>query len=135
MPGPQTPLLATDCVILDAFLRVLLIRRKHPPYQGAFALPGGLVEIGETVEGACRRELLEETGLRVESLRLLGIYSEPSRDPRGHVCSIAYLGRIDSAVPVAGDDAAAVEWVADWKDVTLAFDHGAIIADAIKLAT
>jgi 8-oxo-dGTP diphosphatase len=134
MPPSNTPLLATDCVVIDSAGRVLLIRRKRPPYEGALALPGGLVEIGETVDDACRRELLEETGLEVGSLRLVGVYSEPGRDPRGHVCSVAFLSQIDRAAAVAGDDAASVEWVRDWKRSSLAFDHRKIIDDAVQLA-
>ena len=79
-----------DCVIFDPEGRVLLIRRGQPPYAGAYALPGGFVEIGETVEAACRRERLEETGIEVGALRLVGVYSDPARDPRGHTVSVAY---------------------------------------------
>ena len=65
MPEPKTPLLAADCVVFDGHGRVLLIRPGHPPFAGEYALPGGFVEIGETVEAACRRELKEETGVDV----------------------------------------------------------------------
>ena len=64
MSRPKTPALVADCVVVDAKNRVLLVRRKYPPFKGQFALPGGFVEIGETVENACRRELLEETGVK-----------------------------------------------------------------------
>lgn len=130
MAKPKTPLLAADCVVLDAKGRVLLIRRKHPPFQGAYALPGGFVEVGETVEDACRRELLEETGVKAGRLRLVGVYSDPKRDPRGHTCSAVFLAYAPRARPKAGDDAAAAEWVADWSKVALAFDHAKILADA-----
>ena len=133
MPAPKTPLLATDCVVFDGRGRVLLIRRGHPPFEGQYALPGGFVDIGETVEAACRRELKEETGVDVRDLKLVGVYSDPKRDPRGHTCSVAYLTNVDSAEPVAGDDAAAAEWVADWRSETLAFDHADILADAATL--
>jgi len=69
MPTPKTPLLAADCVVFDARGRVLLIRRGNPPFKGKYALPGGFVEIGETVEDACRRELMEETGGRPAGAR------------------------------------------------------------------
>jgi 8-oxo-dGTP diphosphatase len=133
MPLPRTPALTTDCAVFDAQGRVLLIRRKHPPFEGRYALPGGFVDVGETVEAACRRELKEETGLKVGALKLIGVYSEPKRDPRGHTCSIAFLARIDKAEPEAGDDAAAAEWVADWRSLKLAFDHARILADAERL--
>jgi 8-oxo-dGTP diphosphatase len=133
MPFPATPALTTDCAVFDARGRVLLIRRKNPPFQGGYALPGGFVDVGERIEDACRRELSEETGLKVGNLRLIGVYSDPKRDPRGHTCSIAYLARVDEASPVAGDDAAAAEWVEDWRSQALAFDHAAILADAEKL--
>ena len=86
MTGPPAgPALTTDCVVFDPDRGFLLIRRGHPPFQGAYALPGGFVETGETVEHACRRELEEETGLAAGELRLVGGYSEPGRDPRGRV--------------------------------------------------
>jgi 8-oxo-dGTP diphosphatase len=134
MPFPATPALTTDAVVFDATGRVLLIRRKHPPFQGAYALPGGFVEVGETVEAACRRELREETGIEAGTLTLVGVYSDPDRDPRGHTCSVAFLTRIAGGQPTAGDDAAAAEWVADWHSLTLAFDHAQILRDATRIA-
>jgi 8-oxo-dGTP diphosphatase len=133
MPFPPTPALTTDCIVFDERDCVLLIRRKHEPFKGSYALPGGFVDVGETVENGCRRELKEETGLEVGALRLVGVYSDPDRDPRGHTCSIAYLARVGRAEPQPGDDAAAAEWVADWRAQTLAFDHAQILADAEKL--
>ena len=134
MPRPVTPLLAADCVVLDGKARVLLIRRANPPFQGQYALPGGFVDVGECVEDACRRELLEETGVKAGKLRLVGVYSDPARDPRGHTVAVVYLTRVRSEKAVAGDDAAAVEWIADWRKEKLAFDHGKISAHAIGLA-
>ena len=133
MAKPRTPLLAADCVVFDAKGRVLLVRRKYPPYKGRYALPGGFVEIGETVEDACRRELAEETGLSAGRLRLVGVYSDPKRDPRRHTCSAVFLAKVARGSPRAGDDAAAAEWVADWRKADLAFDHARILADARKL--
>jgi 8-oxo-dGTP diphosphatase len=133
MPLPATPALTTDCVVFDARGYVLLIRRRHEPFRDGYALPGGFVDVGETVEHACRRELKEETGLEVGALRLIGVYSDPNRDPRGHTCSIAYLAGVDRADVRAGDDAAAAEWVADWRSETMAFDHAKILADAEAL--
>lgn len=133
MAFPETPALTTDCVVFDEEDRVLLIRRKHPPFQGSYALPGGFVDVGETVEAGCRRELREETGLQVGTLTLIGVYSDPTRDPRGHTCSVAYLGSNVSGVLQAGDDAASAEWVSDWRAAALAFDHALILADAERL--
>jgi 8-oxo-dGTP diphosphatase len=134
MPLPKTPALTTDCAIFDGNDRVLLIRRGHPPFEGAYALPGGFVEIGETVDEACRREVLEEVGIEVGELRLVGVYSDPARDPRGHTVSIAFLAVLPRAsVPRAGSDAAAAEWVEDWRVLKLAFDHARILADAEAL--
>ena len=134
MAAPKTPSLATDCVIFDPEARVLLIRRGHPPFAGSYALPGGFVEIGETVEQACRREAQEETGIEVVPLRLVGVYSDPERDPRGHTVSVAFGTVLPRAiVPRSGSDAASAEWVADWRSVELAFDHRHILADAEAL--
>jgi 8-oxo-dGTP diphosphatase len=133
MPFPATPALTTDCVVFDERGYVLLIRRGNEPFKGSYALPGGFVDVGERVEDSCRRELSEETGLHVGELRLVGVYSDPGRDPRGHTCSVAYLAQVGRADVTAGDDAAAAEWVADWRRQTLAFDHAQIIADAEKL--
>jgi 8-oxo-dGTP diphosphatase len=133
MPFPATPALTTDCVVFDERGYVLLIRRGNEPFKGSYALPGGFVDVGERVEDGCRRELSEETGLHVGELRLIGVYSDPGRDPRGHTCSVAYLARVGRAGVTAGDDAAAAEWVADWRGEKLAFDHAQIIADAEKL--
>jgi 8-oxo-dGTP diphosphatase len=131
---PKTPALTTDCVIFDGRGRVLLTRRGHPPFEGGYALPGGFVETGETVENACRREVLEEVGIEVGDLRLVGVYSDPARDPRGHTVSVAYLVvLLRASVPRAGSDAAGAEWVEDWRALTLAFDHAQILADAEAL--
>ena len=134
MPAPKTPLLATDCVVLNAKGCVLLIRRANPPWKGGLALPGGFVDVGETVEDACRRELLEETGIKAGRLTLIGVYSDPKRDPRGHSVSAAFLTRVRGASARAGDDAAAVEWVVPRRGLDLAFDHAEILRDALRLA-
>jgi 8-oxo-dGTP diphosphatase len=132
MPIPKTPLLAVDCVVFDGDGRLLLIRRGNPPFAGELALPGGFVEVGEAVEDACRRELLEETGIRVGRLHLIGVYSAPDRDPRGHTCSVAFRAQVKSGKGSAGSDASAVEWSKSWRRARLAFDHRRIISDAAR---
>jgi 8-oxo-dGTP diphosphatase len=131
--NPRNPSLAVDCVVFDPHGRLLLIRRKNPPFQGQYALPGGYVDYGEMTEHAAARELAEETGLVATGVSLVGVYSDPHRDPRGHVVSVAY--RIETAGhdPRAGDDAAAAAFVAGWEALDLAFDHRAIVADAMRL--
>lgn len=130
MAKPATPLLTVDCVAFDARGRMLLIRRAKPPFAGRYALPGGFVDIGETVETACRRELEEETGLSARELVLVGVYSNPDRDPRGHTASVVFATILPAGRPRAGDDAAAAEWVARWHQEDLAFDHNTIAHDA-----
>jgi 8-oxo-dGTP diphosphatase len=134
MGPPNTPFLTTDCVICDRDGRIILIRRRNEPFKGSYALPGGFVDVGETLEAACRREVLEEAGVVVGALQLVGVYSDPRRDPRGHTVSVAYLALLpDAPKPNAGSDAAAAEWVKTWRDLNLAFDHAKIIADAEKI--
>jgi 8-oxo-dGTP diphosphatase len=76
---------------------------------------------------------MEETGVKAGRLRLIGVYSDPSRDPRGHSCSVAFLTRLRGGRPVAGDDAAGAEWVSNWRRAELAFDHKLILKDAARL--
>src|SRR3712207_6497696 len=116
-------------VVIPSGEGVVLIRRASDPFQGQWALPGGFVEVGETVETAATREAAEETGLAVELAGLVGVYSEPDRDPRGHNVSVAFLARVLSGDLVAATDAAEVA-VLDPDSVELAFDHRRIIADA-----
>ncbi len=131
MAGPETPKLMVDVVVPSEEGSVLLIRRASDPYEGFWALPGGFVEVGETTEEAAVREAREETGLEVELVRLVGVYSEPDRDPRGHNVSCAYLARVRGGEPEAATDAAEVSFL-DPKEVELAFDHERIVADALS---
>ena len=133
MDAPKTPLLTVDAVIFDRRGRLLLIRRKNAPFAGLYALPGGFVDLGETVEAACRRELREETHIEAGKLALVGVYSDPARDSRGHTCSVAFVGKAKTTRAKAGDDAASTEWVADWARAAFAFDHAAIVSDAVRL--
>jgi 8-oxo-dGTP diphosphatase len=129
--GMKSPLVAADGIVLiDG--KLVLIRRKFYPYEGKLALPGGMVEYDERVEDAVRREMKEEIGLDVEIVELLGVYSEPGRDPRGHVVSAAYvLERVGGELR-SGDDAKAIELVDIEKIPDLAFDHNEIVEDFIK---
>ncbi|MGV3633226.1 MAG: NUDIX domain-containing protein [Pseudorhodoplanes sp.] len=129
----EKPSVTVDCVVFDDRDRLLLIRRRHPPFAGQFALPGGFVDPGETTEDAARRELAEETGLAARDLQLVGVYSKPGRDPRGWTISIAYLVAVEAGAPQAGDDAAGAEFRADWRGFDLAFDHNEIVRDANSL--
>ena len=131
MAGPETPKLMVD-VIIPSERGVVLIRRGTEPFRGRWALPGGFVEVGETVEEAAYREAAEETGLAVEVARLVGVYSDPERDPRGHNVSVAFLARVISGDLVAATDATEVA-VLDPSSVELAFDHRKIIEDALSL--
>ena len=117
---------------------VLLIRRRWAPHAGAWALPGGHVDAGETAAEAAVREAAEETGLDLEADRLqwVGLYDAPGRDPRGRVVSAAYAVEVDhTARAVAGDDAAEAEWVplSDALEAELAFDHQDILRRAMAL--
>jgi 8-oxo-dGTP diphosphatase len=112
--------------------RVLLIRRKQDPFAGMWAIPGGFVEMDESLEAAARRELQEETGVEVAQLEQLQTFGDPGRDPRGRTISIVYLARVDAAglQPRAADDAADVAWHSLRQPPPLAFDHAAILACA-----
>jgi 8-oxo-dGTP diphosphatase len=130
----KTPLLTVDCVVFNRG-GVVLIRRGFEPFKGWYALPGGFVDMGESVEVACARELKEETGLEIDSdsLQLVGVYSDPNRDPRKHTVSVTFLGESNMSNLQAGDDAVSVELVSDWVNKDIAFDHMKIIKDAWHL--
>lgn len=131
MPRPITPAVTVDVVIelVDRPGRpIVLIERKHPP--PGWALPGGFVDVGETVEAAAVREMREETGLDVELGPLLGVYSDPARDPRGHTVGIVFVGSARGE-PQAADDAKTVAVVDARSPPALAFDHARIVADYV----
>lgn len=126
MARPDCPPIAAD-VIIEIDTRILLIERKNFPF--GWAIPGGFVEFGETVEQTAVREAREETSLEVELRALLGVYSRPDRDPRGQTVTIVYIGR-GVGNPRAADDAQNVElFQPDLLPSTIAFDHREILAD------
>lgn len=131
MRGPR---LTVDAVVVDPQQGVLLVRRKHEPFQGFWALPGGFVEDGESCEAAVVREVREETGLAVRVVALFGVYSQPGRDPRGHTVSVVYLCQPQGGLVVGGDDAAEAAFFPSLAGLPLAFDHQQILADAGFLA-
>ena len=116
--------------------QILLIQRRHDPYGGSWALPGGFLEMDESLSHAAQRELAEETGLTGVALQQLGAYGDVGRDPRGRVISIVFWGKIDDdhGMLRADSDAAAVAWFALDRLPLLAFDHATIIADACRAA-
>jgi len=118
-------------VILQRDSRVLMIRRKKDPFKDHLALPGGFVNEGETVEEAMKREAKEETSLEVEPIDILGVYSDPKRDPRKHTLSVVFVGIITGGQVKAGDDAASIEWIdlAGIEKQKLAFDHVRMLRD------
>lgn len=130
MPAPKTPALTVDIIIElrdrpDA--PIVLIRRKNPPH--GWALPGGFVDVGESLEQAAVREAEEETALRVRLRLLLGCYSDPARDPRGHTASAVYVAEAEGE-PRAQDDAAGVALFSpEALPSPLVFDHARILRD------
>jgi 8-oxo-dGTP diphosphatase len=131
---PKTPLLTVDAWVRDRRGRLLLVRRGGPPFRGRWALPGGFCDVGETTQECCAREVEEETGVEVRVGRLLGVYSDAKRDPRGHTVSVLYEARPLKGAARGGDDAAEARWFTR-RDVTkldLAFDHGKIVREQLR---
>ncbi len=127
---PITPAVTVDAVIPTDDGKLILIKRKNPP--PGWALPGGFVDVGETVEAACKREAKEETSLDVDIVRLIGVYSDPKRDPRGHTVSVVFLCKIIGGTMAAEDDAAGIAMFSKQEvdKLQIAFDHRQIIADS-----
>jgi 8-oxo-dGTP diphosphatase len=130
------PALTADAIVVtrEAAARVLLIRRKHPPFAATWALPGGFVDENEPLETAARRELHEETGIQVGRLEQLQTFGDPGRDPRGWTVSVAFIARVnpESVQPKAADDASEVAWHLLDQLPPLAFDHASVLEFARK---
>jgi ADP-ribose pyrophosphatase YjhB (NUDIX family) len=110
-----------------------MVRRKKDPFRDFLSLPGGFVNEGETVEDAMKREAMEETSLEVHPIDILGVYSDPTRDPRKHIVTIVFIGIIVGGRIRAGDDAASIEWIKlanfERQQQQIAFDHAQILHD------
>lgn len=129
--------LTVDAVVfsvIDEQLKVLLIQRKHEPFKDQWALPGGFVEDNEDLYDAMKRELQEETGLKLEHARQLYTFGTPGRDPRGRTVTVAYYALIEEHLSKVkgGDDAADAQWFNIHHLPEIAFDHADIIAYAMK---
>ena len=129
------PAVTADCIVItrEADAKVLLIQRGNQPFKGSWAFPGGFMDMDETTEECAIRELEEETGLQISTIRQIGAYSKVDRDPRGRTITVAYLAVVDKPIAVTGlDDAAKAEWFPISDLPHLAFDHYDIMQDAIS---
>jgi 8-oxo-dGTP diphosphatase len=127
----KSPRVAVDILILYQN-KLVLIKRRNKPFEGKYALPGGFVEVGEKVEEAAIREAKEETGLEIKLIKLLGIYSDPNRDPRGHVISICYLAKGFGEIKPSTNASEILTCSLDAAEkLNLAFDHNKILRDAM----
>ena len=126
----KKPSLTTDGILVVDD-RICLVRRKHAPFEGMYALPGGFVEYGERLEECIIREFKEETGLDVKIRSLFGVYSDPDRDPRGHTVSAVYVLSLKGG-KLSDSDETFAEWVSLSKLPKLAFDHGKIVSDYLS---
>jgi 8-oxo-dGTP diphosphatase len=133
----KNPMPTVD-VIIQKNSQILLIERKKEPFKGYLVLPGGFVNVRERVEDAAKREVKEETSLDIVLLEILGVYSDPGRDPRGHIMSTVFIGKISKRSykgdAIAQDDAAAIEWLNldEVVNTRFGFDHRRIITDYIR---
>ena len=129
----KSPSLTVDG-ILEIDGKILLVKRKNPPFKDFWAFPGGFVKYGERTEEAVVREVFEETGIKTRVKDLLGVYSDPERDPRGHTVSIVYVLEYIEGSPKGADDAKEARFfpIEEVKRMNLAFDHGTIFRDYLK---
>ncbi len=131
------PMVTADVAVLrlDSVPEILLVRRNDPPYQSSWALPGGFMEMEESLEQAARRELMEETGIRAGELIRFDTYDAPERDPRGRTITQVFvmIWKPEMGIPVAGSDAGELAWFGLTSLPALAFDHNKIIRDVIRM--
>jgi 8-oxo-dGTP diphosphatase len=122
-------------MVLERDSKILMVKRKKDPFKDHLALPGGFVNEGETIEDAMKREAMEETSLEVHPIDILGVYSDPRRDPRKHIITVVFVGIIVRGETRAGDDAASIEWIQLGsidqlrRQNLFAFDHAQILRD------
>ncbi len=136
MTNYKTPSVTADIFIFDDDFNFILIKRGNDPFKDCWALPGGFVEYGESVENAAIREAKEETSIDVELQDLVNVYSEPDRDPRGHTITVAYTAKGNFNDRKADDDACDIAIFSAEKldEIKIAFDHEKIIKDCLKIA-
>lgn len=136
MANHKNPSLTADIFIYDNDLNFILIKRKNDPFKDCWALPGGFVEYGESVESAAIREAKEETSIDIELEELVNVYSKPDRDPRGHTVTVAFTAHGDFSARKADSDAKDIGIFSQLQldDIKLAFDHDKIIKDCLKIA-
>lgn len=132
----KNPTPTTD-VIITREEEILVVKRKRNPFKDELAIPGGFVNENETVEQAAVREIMEETALPIRLKEILGVYSDPKRDPRKHIITTVFIGEIignKKIEPVAGDDASAIKWISigSISDFKFAFDHKKILNDFVR---
>ena len=142
MPGAYSydyprPAVTADIAVLrlDKVPEILLIQRKDPPFQMSWALPGGFMEMEETLEETARRELLEETGIKAGELIRFDSYDKPGRDPRGRTITQVFvmIWKTAMGTPKAGSDASELQWFGLNELPELAFDHQEIVNDVIRM--
>ena len=131
------PAMTADIAVLrlDEVPEILLIQRLDPPFEGLWALPGGFMEMEETLEETARRELMEETGIRAGELIRFDTYDKPDRDPRGRTITQVFvmIWKTDMGIPKAGSDASEIHWFGLHQLPKLAFDHKKIVSDVIRM--
>ncbi|WP_323737021.1 NUDIX hydrolase [Methanosphaera sp. ISO3-F5] len=127
----RNPALTVDTIIVKDG-QIVLIKRLNNPYMDHWAIPGGFVEYGEKVEDAAVREAKEETGLDIELTKLVGVYSDPNRDPRGHTVTVAFTAKIIGGSLKSDSDAKDAKFIEinKLKNLNLAFDHNIILRDS-----